>query len=86
MQLKGIEPPSYKFKAGYRSKLEITKHSLLEFVCNVYGGVDVCSPQEWSSQYADALKELNFGEQGEAIVEHMDVNSQSQRTQLRSQR
>jgi len=55
-------------------------------VCKVYGGVDVCSPQEWSSQYADALKELNFGEEGEAIVEQMDVNSQSQRTQLRSQR
>lgn len=29
----GVEQPTFKFKAGYRSKLEITKMSILEFVC-----------------------------------------------------
>lgn len=55
--IKGIEPPTYKFKTGYRSKLEITKKSILDFVCKVYGGLDVCKPEEWSTQYNDAMKE-----------------------------
>lgn len=57
-KIAGIDPPCYKFRAGYRSKLEIPKKSILEFVCEVYGGLDACSPQEWSTQYADAEKEL----------------------------
>lgn len=64
-KIPGIEPPSYKFKAGYRAKLEISKKSLLKFVCEIYGGTDACSPQEWSTQYADAereQKEMNDSE------------------------
>lgn len=32
----GVEMPTHKFKAGYRSRLEITKMSILEFVCKFF--------------------------------------------------
>ena len=50
-------PPTYTFKSGYRSKLEISKKSVLEFVCQIYGGDEVCKPEEWNAQYADAQRE-----------------------------
>lgn len=52
----GTEPHAYKFKWGYRARVEITKMSVLEFVCKIYGGVDVCKPNEWMAQFADANK------------------------------
>ena len=55
-QVKGIEPITHKFKMGYRAKLETTKMQILEFVCRVYGGVDVCKPHDWNIQYMDAQK------------------------------
>lgn len=58
-KMPGVEPPVYKFKWGYRSKLEISKKSLLNFVCEMYGGLDACKPEEWIAQYADVLKEDN---------------------------
>ena len=41
-QVKGIEPPAFKFRWGQRAKLEISKKSVLDFVCEIYGGVDTC--------------------------------------------
>lgn len=58
--LKNIEPPTYKFKWGYKSKLEITKMSVLKFVCEIYGGKDACRPEEWIAQFADASKQDDF--------------------------
>lgn len=94
--IKGIDPPTYKFKSGYRSKLEITKESILDFVCQVYGGVDVCSPDEWSTQYADAMKEFKVDEiEANNAGEQMDTYSsgtqltqptQTQRSQSRQAR
>ncbi len=55
-----VDPPAYKFKWGFRAKLEITKRSVLDFVCEVYGGKDVCKPSEWMSQFADANKVDRF--------------------------
>lgn len=89
--IKGIDPPTYKFKSGFRSRLEITKQSILEFVCNVYGGLEVCSPNEWSSQYADAMKEYEMKEESNS-AEQMDtipVGTQyiaTQNSQMRTQR
>lgn len=54
--VRGIEPPTYKFRAGFRARLEITKKSLLRFVCKMYGGADVCQPSDWTTQHADAEK------------------------------
>lgn len=59
-QLKGIDPPTFKFKWGQRSKLEISKMSVLEFVCEVYGGVETCKPNDWIAQYAEAQKVDDF--------------------------
>jgi hypothetical protein len=73
-----MEPPTYKFKSGYRSKLEITKQSILEFVCNVYGGLDVCKPEEWSVQYSDAMKEYQDNDL------HVSMENDSNSTQVRS--
>jgi len=55
-QIPGYDIPQFKFKSGYRSDLEITKKSILDFVCSVHGGIDVCKPEEWSVQYAEACK------------------------------
>ena len=72
----GIDPPTYKFKAGYRSKLEITKKSTLNFVCQVYGGFDVCKPEEWTIQFADASKSDNNNED-EENSDHENQNNES---------
>jgi melanoma-associated antigen len=53
------DPPTFKFKWGQRAQMEITKLSVLDFVCQVYGGKDTCTPQEWIIQYEDATKEIN---------------------------
>ena len=61
--IRGTDPPAYKFKWGYRSKLEITKMSVLEFVCKMYG---TCKPTDWSIQFEEAKKDdgdvINDGE------------------------
>jgi hypothetical protein len=49
--IRGTDPPTYKFKWGYRSKLEITKMSVLEFVCKMYG---TCKPSDWNIQFEEA--------------------------------
>ena len=33
LQVQGVDIPTFKFKSGFRSDLEITKQSVLEFVC-----------------------------------------------------
>jgi len=43
--------------------------------------VEVCSPQEWSSQYADALKELNGVEAMEVVNEQAGLATQNMRSQ-----
>ena len=58
--IKNVEPPTFKFKWGYKSKLEITKMSVLNFVCEIYGGKDACKPEEWIAQFADASKPDDF--------------------------
>ena len=65
--IKGIEPPTHKFKSGYRSQLEISKISILEFVCQVYGGS--CRPNEWSAQYSDAVKDAENNDMSESDEE-----------------
>ena len=70
-QRKGIDPPSFRFKWGYRAKLEITKHSVLKFVCEVYGGKEVCKPDEWIAQFSDANKADEFaGERDTAAADN----------------
>jgi hypothetical protein len=54
------DPPAHRFRWGYRAKLEITKRAVLDFVCELYGGKDVCKPSEWMSQFADANKTDRF--------------------------
>ena len=49
---------------------------MLEFVCKVYGGLDVCTPEEWSAQYADAQMELNEVE-GMELSEEQTTNTQA---------
>jgi hypothetical protein len=62
--IRGIEPPEFKFKWGPRATLEITKKKVLEFVCEMYGGSEICKPDEWIAQYSEASKcdEENFAE------------------------
>lgn len=81
-QVKGIDPPSFKFKWGYRAKLEITKKSILNFVCEVYGGLDNCKPEEWIAQYNDAMKLDEFNKENEEQEETIDdtINSRPSRT------
>lgn len=55
-QVPNTDPPTFKFRWGYRAKLEISKKSVLNFVCEIYGGLEACKPNEWISQYADAMK------------------------------
>lgn len=55
-QVPNTDPPAFKFKWGYRARLEISKKSVLNFVCEIYGGLETCKPNEWISQYADAMK------------------------------
>ncbi len=74
--LKGIDPPTYKFKAGYRSRLEISKMAILNFVCHIYGGADACKPEDWSTQYADALKEADV------LSDELDNQTIQQPTQI----
>lgn len=81
-----MEPPTFKFKAGYRSKLEITKQSLLEFVCEVYGGLDVCRPEEWNSQYSDAMKKYQLNDQPASLFAGNDSTVRSPDTFIQSQR
>lgn len=52
--IRGTDPPAYKFKWGYRAKLEVTKMSVLEFVCKMYG---TCKPSDWTIQFENAKKE-----------------------------
>ena len=49
--VRGTDPPAHKFKWGYRARLEISKMSVLEFVCKIYG---TCKPEDWSIQFEDA--------------------------------
>lgn len=56
-QVKGIDPPTFKFKWGPRAHLETTKKLVLDFVCDVYGGQDACKPKDWTEQYKDAMND-----------------------------
>jgi hypothetical protein len=64
-QIPGMDPPAYKLKWGQRAKLEITKKSVLNFVCEVYGGLDTCKPNEWLAQHADAIKRDEFNRESD---------------------
>lgn len=61
-QIRGADPPQYKFKWGQRARLEIPKINVLKFVCDVYGGAEVCKPEDWLSQYQEACKKDLFNE------------------------
>jgi hypothetical protein len=75
-QVKNIEPPSYKLRWGYRAKLEISKKSVLDFVCEVYGGKEACKPKEWVAQFNDACKQDDFSDDEMDEDQEMDeVNS-----------
>ncbi|CAF1102650.1 unnamed protein product [Brachionus calyciflorus] len=85
-QIVGIDPPTFKFKWGYRAKLEITKKSILNFVCEMYGGVENCKPEEWVAQYADAMKVDEFNKEiNEDEIPMNPVLSQMNRTVNSSQ-
>lgn len=58
--IRTMDPPGHRFKWGSRAHLEVSKHDVLKFVCQVYGGADVCKPSDWTAQYADAQKEEDF--------------------------
>lgn len=49
--ISGTDPVQHKFIWGTRSKLEITKASVLDFASKIYGG---CDPKSWSTQYKEA--------------------------------
>jgi hypothetical protein len=49
--VRGTEPPTYKFKWGFRSRLEISKRNVLEFVCKMYGS---SKAEDWNIQFEDA--------------------------------
>lgn len=53
-KIKNTEPSTYKFKWGQRSYLEISKKSVLKFVCKVYDG---CDPKDWIAQYENACRQ-----------------------------
>jgi hypothetical protein len=72
-QEKGFETPTFKFKWGYRAKMETSKKKVLEFVCEMYGGEDSCKPQDWQENYKDAMKDEN-GDENEENNESMVVN------------
>lgn len=76
--MRGIEPPSYKFKWGYRAKLEISKIDVLNFVCKVYGSE--CKPNDWNVQFADAKNDEDVnGEVNDENDEMLqDLNNTSQ--------
>ena len=77
-QIKNIDPPSYKLKWGFRAKLEISKKSVLEFVCEVYGGKDACRPKEWVAQYNDASKQEDFADDESSEDEEMEEDTNDQ--------
>lgn len=72
-QVRGTDPPQFKFKWGQRSKLEVPKMNILEFVCEIYGGKDVCKPEDWLTQYKDACKPDLFND-GVAVPAQQMVN------------
>jgi hypothetical protein len=72
-QLKGIDPPTFKFRWGQRAKLEIKKMSVLEFVCEIYGGPNTCKPTEWTAQFAEAQREDEVGHSEEMSVDTPEV-------------
>ena len=84
--LKGIEPPAFKFKWGQRARLEISKMSVLEFVCEVYGGPNTCKPTEWTAQYAEAQKddEPMNSEEMSVDVQQTEENEQNETRGRRS--
>jgi hypothetical protein len=73
------DPPIFKFKWGYRARLEVSKVSLLDFVCEVYGGLDVIKPSDWQTQYMDAQK---TDEQHHSEINDLE-STQVQQTQTR---
>ena len=86
-----MDPPVHKFKWGYRAKVEITKSSLLDFVCRIYGGPDVCKPEDWLTQYADCKMPDQFNTNTEqeanqdlSMQDETAVNSQTQASANRS--
>lgn len=68
--MRNVDPPQYKFKWGQRAKLEIPKMNVLRFVCEMYGGMDVCKPEEWLAQFKDACKPDIFNEGMEQQQQH----------------
>ena len=85
-QLKGIDPPTHKFKWGQRAKLEITKMSVLEFVCEIYGGPNTCKPTEWTAQYAEAQKDDEPANTEEMNVDGMNEDDEENDARGRSRR
>lgn len=82
-QVAGTDPPSFKFKWGHRAKLEISKKSVLNFVCEIYGGSENCKPEEWIAQYADAIKIDEFNKNPDQI-EPIHIKNESPRSSQKS--
>jgi hypothetical protein len=74
--VQGIEPPQHKFKWGQKARLEITKESALSFVCEIYGGVDACKPEDWVTQYKDAkIRDVYNGDAGRDQDNELETTS-----------
>lgn len=82
-QVPNTDPPAFKFKWGHRARLEISKKSVLNFVCEIYGGTETCKPQEWISQYADAMKIDEFNKNPDQI-EPINIKDEFQRSSQRN--
>jgi hypothetical protein len=78
------DPPTFKFKWGYRAQLEVSKKSLLNFVCEVYGGLDIIKPSDWQSQFADAQKDNEPQDMQDVETLNAFETSQAQ-TQIQTQ-